>query len=748
MKLYIVYMHYNNPPMILFGETRAKVGRTVKSMLGPDMVNEVVPISNQDAEAQFGTNYKQQAQMNMLRSETVSVLTGDNPFIREKAMNQTTWVKDVGRDAKSLVAAAKKNGLKAKATGNKVTITGDRKMITKTMLGMRYAYQAFSKGFNEDTTSESTAKSRHMAIEGAMKRIATQDAEKERLGDRKVKGDGMDTFKKKYPDHLTLKKARAAFAPTKGGADVKKEDVKLSEAAVDQKLIKTLKAMMKDGDAESVRLLIQGLPRNMKKDVMKKIGMKEQVDGRTKAFKETIQRLNMAKTKTVEEDLDVPILEDESSHYKMTYTKHHTKDNKLHLDVHHTAVDFKGERPNNTPRVKKLVTDSPQHKEMKAKGFSISKYGEHDDHPNHESIHGNKPTITKESVNEKTLEELSKKTMGSYINKAVKSKGNAETRDGVGTGKAFANDTWTDERRANDNHKLGSGYNKPDRNRKIKNRSSGIERAADKMSAESNQVDELSKKTLGNYVKKASDDHSYKSNARGLNHTDPESHNDDNTTNPTSNQPTDAFLKKRVTRDRHGLATGSAHTVASKQAALKKDISNREKGIATAVKKMSEKTADEQEAEGGGHIVMQLRKSVSMRGQKDVKFNDGSTHKVSAAHADKFLSKHASLKSSHEKRDLQNKAAKSHDHLQKSISEDDIEEKTPIRATIQDKKLKNLRVPNPNYKKMQDTRPERKKKMSDAFEGKDEVGIDKPEEATDYTSMDFFRDYIKATNKK
>ena len=33
--------------------------------------------------------------------------------------------------------------------------------------------------------------------EGAMKRIATQDAEKERLGPRKVKGDGMDTFKKK-----------------------------------------------------------------------------------------------------------------------------------------------------------------------------------------------------------------------------------------------------------------------------------------------------------------------------------------------------------------------------------------------------------------------------------------------------------------------------------------------------------------------------------------------------------------------
>ena len=38
---------------------------------------------------------------------------------------------------------------------------------------------------------------RGMKNEGAMKRIATQDAEKERLGPRKVKGDGMDTFKKK-----------------------------------------------------------------------------------------------------------------------------------------------------------------------------------------------------------------------------------------------------------------------------------------------------------------------------------------------------------------------------------------------------------------------------------------------------------------------------------------------------------------------------------------------------------------------
>ena len=84
---------------------------------------------------------------------------------------------------------------------------------------------------------------RGMKNEGAMKRIATQDAEKERLGDRKVKGDGLDNFKKKYPDHLTLKKARAAFTPTKGGADAKKPmGEKFANAAQQAAVMAKLKA--------------------------------------------------------------------------------------------------------------------------------------------------------------------------------------------------------------------------------------------------------------------------------------------------------------------------------------------------------------------------------------------------------------------------------------------------------------------------------------------------------------------------
>jgi len=78
----------------------------------------------------------------------------DKLMATESKIVETTWEKDVGKGADSLVAMAKKNGLKAKATGNNVTITGDKKMITKTLMGMRYAYQAFSKGFKEEVELE------------------------------------------------------------------------------------------------------------------------------------------------------------------------------------------------------------------------------------------------------------------------------------------------------------------------------------------------------------------------------------------------------------------------------------------------------------------------------------------------------------------------------------------------------------------------------------------------------------------
>jgi len=316
MKLFLVRLHNNNPPILTFGKTRALVGRQMKKFLGDHMVDEVIPVSNQDAESEYGYNFKQQARWNMIRSESMdntSMLSGDNPFLREKMDMKKADMGDVVDD--------------------------------------------FKKSDAPQFQGKSMAKRRQMAI--AAKLQANEE---------------------------------------------QKQDLKLSAVSegIDQKVLKTFKSMLKDGEEDSVRLLLQGMPKHTKKIYMSRLGIKENntVDIRTKAYKETVDRLNKSKSLEIP-----PVNEDNDSHYKMTYTKRSAKDNALHLHVHHTAVDFKGEKPDNSPRIRKLVTDSPQHKEMKAKGFTISKYGDHDHHPNHESIHGNKPTITKENVSEEELEE-------------------------------------------------------------------------------------------------------------------------------------------------------------------------------------------------------------------------------------------------------------------------------------------------------------------------------------------------------
>ena len=311
MKLFLVRLHNNNPPILTFGKTRALVGRQMKNFLGPDMVDEVVPVSNQDAEAEYGYNYKQQARFNMLRSESVkntSMLTGDNPFLKEKMDMKKADMGDVVDD--------------------------------------------FKKSDAPQFQGKSMAKRRQMSIAAKL-----QANEEER-------------------QHLKL--------------------TAVSEG-IDQKLLKQFKAMLKDNEEDSVRLLLQGMPKHTKKMYMSRLGIKEseKVDARTRAFKETVSRLNTAKKIVVDFNEEAM---NNKGHYKMTYVKRSSKNNKLHLDVHHTAVDFKGEKPNNPNRVKKLVSDSPQHKAMKNKGYEIHKYGEHDNHENHEKMHGTKPNITKEDV--------------------------------------------------------------------------------------------------------------------------------------------------------------------------------------------------------------------------------------------------------------------------------------------------------------------------------------------------------------
>jgi hypothetical protein len=72
------------------------------------------------------------------------------------------------------------------------------------------------------------------------------------------------------------------------------------------------------------------------------------------------------------------------------------------------------------------------------------------------------------------------------------------------------------------------------------------------------------------------------------------------------------------------------------------------------------------EEEGPEHIIMQLRKSVNMNGQKDVTFKDGKTIKVDKRLAQRVLDKYNRMKPL-ERLAFQKQVAKSHNHLQQAI---------------------------------------------------------------------------------
>lgn len=73
--------------------------------------------------------------------------------------------------------------------------------------------------------------------------------------------------------------------------------------------------------------------------------------------------------------------------------------------------------------------------------------------------------------------------------------------------------------------------------------------------------------------------------------------------------------------------------------------------------------------EAGKHIVMQLRKSVSLRGQHPVEFKDGKTVKISSADASKALNTHNKLRTPAEKETFMNKLHHSHDSFKKALKD-------------------------------------------------------------------------------
>lgn len=250
---------------------------------------------------------------------------------------------------------------------------------------------------------------------------------------------------------------------------------------------------------------------------------------------------------------------------------------------------------------------------------------------------------SKEPVKEEIeqLDELSKKTMANYVGKAVKDKGMADRalgrEDSIGRSISPILNKMNAKREAGLKHDSAK-------------RQKGINMAVSKLAKEeTEQLDELSKKTLGSYIKKAADDIGWQAADAG----------------------------KQLGAGGYKSNGWTKHLDKAKQ---------RIKGVAKATDRLTKEELELDEArrgrprkdgskpegeDDGGreHIVMQLRKVVNLRGQKPVEFNDNSKHDISVEHAKKALAKHDSMHKAADKQAYAERLAKSHGSFKSAVSE-------------------------------------------------------------------------------
>lgn len=143
----------------------------------------------------------------------------------------------------------------------------------------------------------------------------------------------------------------------------------------------------------------------------------------------------------------------------------------------------------------------------------------------------------------------------------------------------------------------------------------------------------------------------------------------------------DAAQKRYKAADDLGKATRNPSDFERKNAESEKsfnDGSKRLKGIEKASKKLAEETLEEgrgrprkdgTSAVGADreHIIMQLRKNISLRGANPVEFADGSKHNISQGHARLALTLHNTLKTSQEKGHFTDKLDASHESFHDAL---------------------------------------------------------------------------------
>jgi hypothetical protein len=294
--------------------------------------------------------------------------------------------------------------------------------------------------------------------------------------------------------------------------------------------------------------------------------------------------------------------------------------------------------------------------------------------------------LAKEEVEQ--IDELSKKTLASYAKKAMK---DAPEKDRMGTalsGLAAQSASQGDREGASDfGKRAASSYTK------AANRRAGMTKAIDKLAKEEvEQIDELSKKTLGSYIKKAS-------GAAGTNPvagkniplTRVHAYQSDSETGyfgKRFNQ--DSYDKaERLNKNRKQGITRAADKLAKEETEITEARGRPKKAGAkdfTIHPKTKEKMMhnnpehmkrierlqkngilEKPKVEAGQHIMNQLSKAkTSMLGGSKINFTHGDSKHVSGTHAAKILTKYAGMKPS-EKEDFQKFVGHSHENLMKHV---------------------------------------------------------------------------------
>ena len=202
------------------------------------------------------------------------------------------------------------------------------------------------------------------------------------------------------------------------------------------------------------------------------------------------------------------------------------------------------------------------------------------------------------------------------------------------------------------------------------------------LSEDAEQIDELSKKTLGSYIKKSAGEVGKHALVAGLKVKSGE--------NPTKDlnkglarQAGIATAAKKLTKEEQDFIDSlNADTLDEARGRPKKAAAKdftihpktKEKLMHNNPEHMKKIEALQRtgalakpKTEAGQHIINQLRKaSTSMQGGATVHFTHGESKHVSAAHAGKALDKYAGMKPN-EKEDFQKKISHSHENLMKHI---------------------------------------------------------------------------------